>query len=690
MKTTFFLSFFLVNIICFSQPLQLQWAHQWGSSSSGDLNETVNDVKIDFQGNIITIGSFGGTSDFDPGSGTTNITTNGGYDLFIKKQSPNGDLIWVRRIGGTDDEFAGSFDADGQGNIFITGYFRGTIDFDPGTGTNNISSNGSRDIFIVRINSDGSFGWAGGIGISSDEVGFGITSAPNGNIYITGTFSGPVDFDPSSGVSLVSGSNGAFDIYLAAYNGSTGAYLWGNAIGGTGYDNGYSMESDAQSNIYVSGSFQNSFDFNPGVGSAVITSAGGADIFLAKFQPNGTLSWVKTIGGTAGEYSGKINLDNLGNIALTGSFQGTCDFDPGVGSTNLISAGGYDAFLAKYSSTGNLVFAGKIGGNQDYSATYSDIGNDVEFDSDGNMYFIGNFCGTVDLNPGSGTQTATINGQVNDMFIVKLDPQGSFIWAFSQGSSFLDDGSSLAISSQKSIYIGGEFQLIMDFDPSPGTFNIQSTGSINMFLQRIDQCISTTNSISATACNSFSLNGQTYSSSGSYTQTLINSSGCDSILTINLTINSVSATVVPSGNFAIAQPANATAYQWVDCNNGSAPIPNQTNQSFFAASSGNYAVIVTQNNCSDTSACVSLITSIENYVYSEKSTLLFPNPTSGDIQIKTEKKIEDVQLVDVAGRIVPCLLKADNRLDLNKFDSGLYWVHIKTVDGIVIQKVVRQ
>ena len=144
-------------------------------------------------------GQFSITADFDPGTNTYNLTAVNGIDMFVLKMSPNGNLIWVKKIGGNSNEIGKSITSDINGNIYTTGYFRSQTDFDPGASTYNLTNIGLRDIFIQKLDANGNFQWAKQMGGTGDDEGNSITTDINGYVYTTGSFQRTVDFDPDTG-----------------------------------------------------------------------------------------------------------------------------------------------------------------------------------------------------------------------------------------------------------------------------------------------------------------------------------------------------------------------------------------------------------------------------------------------------------------------------------------------------------
>ncbi|MBT6372369.1 MAG: hypothetical protein HOJ86_06840, partial [Acidimicrobiaceae bacterium] len=128
-------------------------------------------VAVDSSGNVYTTGYFNGTVDFDPGAGTANLTSNGYKDVFVSKLDSSGNYVWAKNFGGTGNDMGYSVAVDSSGNVYTTGYFTGTVDFDPGAGTTNLVPNGSSDAFVSKLDSSGDLVWAKNLDVQI--VGFG-------------------------------------------------------------------------------------------------------------------------------------------------------------------------------------------------------------------------------------------------------------------------------------------------------------------------------------------------------------------------------------------------------------------------------------------------------------------------------------------------------------------------------------
>ena len=679
----FFKTCFALLLCCVSLQIQAQHVNlKWVKSTGGNGIDSESFMTFDAAENVYITGFFNGTVDFDPGTGVSNLTSNGGNDIFIQKLDSSGNFLWANSIGGASNDGGLSIITDRFGNIYTTGEFRDIVDFDPGTGVSNLISNGDNDIFVQKWSSNGNFLWAKSMGDIGSDKGVSIFVDSLGNIYTSGMFEDTTDFDPRVGVSNLI-ANGESDVFIQKLD-SNGNFLWAQSVGGTGFDTLTSMNIDLLGNIYLGGSFQDTVDFDPGIGVINSVANGLSDIFVLKINKNGNLLWAKIIGGTGMDQSTFVIADDLGNVYTTGSFSGTVDFDPGTGTSPITSNGLKDIFLQKLDVNGDLVWAKSIGSSN------SDVGYSIALDQFRNIYTTGYFSDTVDFDPGAGITNLISNG-TKDIFIQKLGMNGNLRWAKSMGGTNNDFGSSININAQGNVYVAGNFATTVDFDPESGTSNLTSQGNHDIFIQKLGQiCIPVIGTDVQTACDNYTwINGITYTTTNNTAKdTLTSFEGCDSIVTLNLTINNIDNTVADNNSTLTANEAGAT-YQWLDCGNSKLPITGETSKSFTATLSGDYAVEITKNNCVDTSDCVT-VSVIDNIAEKNISSMsIYPNPTNGVVTINSAELVVSLKVLDFTGRTVLQTDRTKN-IDLSSFDVGIYFLEVNTLQETIIKKIIKK
>ncbi|MCT4582102.1 MAG: SBBP repeat-containing protein [Flavobacteriales bacterium] len=452
--------------------------YEWAKGVPSAGSSVGKSITYDAAGNVYVTGGFYGTVDFDPGTGVSNLTSNGSSDIYILKLDAMGNFVWVKQIGGTALDQANAIHIDKGGDIYVTGFFSDSVDFNPGTDALDLIANGAKEIFALKLNSLGDFGWAKQFGGIENDEGYDITVDANRFVYVTGIFSNTVDFDPGASVNNLT-SDGGYDGFVLKLLPS-GDLNWVKKVGGTHSDDrSFAIALDANNNVYTTGYFRTTVDFDPSAATVNLTSNGMRDCYILKFDSNGNFIWVKSIGGGFQDSGNDIEIDDSGNAYVTGQFQYTVDFDPGSNTSNLVSSGILDAFILKLDATGNFVWAKNYGGTSLENST------SISLDGDGNIYTTGNFYETADFDPGTGSVNLTATASSSDIFILKLNPTGDYVWAGKIGELGDDIGYAITVDDACNIYSTGVYFDTADFDPGTGTSLLTNTGVGHMYALKL-------------------------------------------------------------------------------------------------------------------------------------------------------------------------------------------------------------
>lgn len=437
-------------------------------SIGNDRDDQAQSTCVDGSGNVYTTGYFQGTVDFDPGPSIFNLSSAAAVNnIFVSKLDSSGNFVWAKAIGGATSSIGYGICTDTSGSAYVTGFFWNTVDFDPGTGTSNLTSAGTSDIFVLKLDSNGDFVWAKSLGGISWDNGYDIALNPSGEILLTGYFQGVADFDPGPGTFDLTSTSASQDIFICKLN-SNGDLVWAKGIGGDSDENGYGIAVDGAGNVYTTGFFLETADFDPGVGTYVLTNTGISDIFVSKLDTDGDFVWAKAVGGSSGGEGWDVAVDDFGNVYTTGLFTATVDFDPGTGTFNVSSSGFQDAFVLKLESDGDFAWAGAMGG------ALNDNGRCIAVDTSGNIYTSGFFQADGDFDPGAATFILSNVGN-NDVFVSKLETDGSFVWAKAMSGSSDEVGNGIDVDASKNVIVAGYFQGTVDFDPGTAVSNLVST-----------------------------------------------------------------------------------------------------------------------------------------------------------------------------------------------------------------------
>lgn len=389
-------------------------------------------------------------------------------------------LNWARSYGWAFTEPGNAIALDGSGNIYITGAFFDTVDFDPGTGVNNIISNGGLDIYILKLDPAGNLAWVKTIGGPDDDHGKAISIDGSGNILVCGWFKNTADFNPGPGTSNLTATTSTFDAFVLKLD-AAGDFVWANRMGGFGIDFANGIQANSSGEIYVTGLFNNTVDFDPGPAVSNLTSSGFSDAFILKLSTGGNLVWAKKIGSTGIDESNALVLDIDGNIYMTGSFSATVDFDPGPATNNLTATNFYDIFVLKLDSAAGFLWARNMEGG-DYDYAYA-----ITLDDNGNVYSTGEFSGTVDFDPGPAVSNLTAVGSQTDVYVHKMNAAGNFIWCRNFGGAAGDRGNGIITDNSGNVFTSGEIGFTGgDLDPGTSVFSVPGGGSGDAFIQCMD------------------------------------------------------------------------------------------------------------------------------------------------------------------------------------------------------------
>lgn len=576
---------------------------EWAKSIGGSAEDRGYKMVTDAAANSYVTGGFSNTVDFDPGPGVTNLVSTGGLDIHIEKLNANGDLIWAKSIGSTLQDGGHGIAVDTAGNVYVTGFFQGSADFDPGVGTYTLTSVDQLDAFVVKLDANGNFVWAMNFGSTTFDNGLDITIDHTGNVLVCGYFTGTADFDPSPLASNTLTSWGGNDVFILKLN-SQGNYIWAKKMGGTGTDIANEVVVDGRDNIYTVGRFSGSADFDPGVTNYGRTSVGLDDVFVSKLDSAGNFIWAKSFGSTNVDYGWDIALDALNNVYTTGQFRGSADFDPGPGVVNFSPTGFDKAFISKLDSNGIFVWAKVMFADVTVSGN-NVIGHGIYATPAGDVWCTGSFNGNVDFDPGTAVNTVTSYLATMDAFALKLNSGGDFMNLITLGQENGDVGTDIYENNTGIVTWLGYYSGTIDFNPGSVVYSMTSNGGFDMFFSKFNSLPATPGSVSglATICsgttNTYSVaavSGATSynwtlpggwagtSSTNSITATSSATSGIVSVEAVNsfgttpassqsVTVNSIPAlpdaisglTAVCSGTtntYSVNIISDATSYNW--------------------------------------------------------------------------------------------------------------------------------
>ena len=482
--------FFLIIFLWLNttQAQNYQWGRNYGSSG-GDFT---NKITVDASGNVIGVGGFMNTVDFDPGTGVSNLVAPATYtNGYVIKQTSAGVFTAVYGFVGSGTCYVRDVVTDATGNIYVGGFFSGTIDFDPSAGVNTMSTTSTTDnnAFICKLSSAGALLWVKQIANSGGDYVNSIALDAANNVYAAGSvYTQNADLDPGPGTSLFTNLNGSTAYIIKLDN--SGNYLTGQTYDAGNNDSFTKIIPDASGNVYVVGEGSSGMQY---------INNSNAGVVIAKIGPVLTsVLWSKTITRTTFPNDASVDahdmvIDASGNLYITGEYyynsnfptQSIVDFDPGP-STYTIATGDFglyrDAFLFKLNSTGDFVWAKNIAYNTQFSAGYS-----LGLDPSSNVYVAGVFQGATDFNK-SGTGYINYSNGNKDLFVSKFNSNGTFLSNQTYGGALDDEPFAIKVNGSSGYYLSGNFKDNVDFSSGTLTNTLTSNGDKDGFIVKYNTC----------------------------------------------------------------------------------------------------------------------------------------------------------------------------------------------------------
>jgi hypothetical protein len=432
------------------------------------------------------------------------------------------------RLGDRGADAPGAVIADSDGNLYVTGRFTGTVDFDPGPGVFELSAGAldtSTAAMVAKYLPGGSLDWA--LPLAVDRTGAALAVDPWNNLYVatedavtkidrrgivqweksigtstggtiaargmavdasgnvfvagrfTGTYTLAADSFPSAGLS---------DVFVARLD-WFGDPLWARAVGGTGDDVAEDLVRDVSGGLFVAGSFHDTVDFDPGLGVTLLATAGtginpsDSDGFVLALTESGDFNWARQLGGVDNDRIGAMAIDGSGNLYVAGEYRGPAVFGSFSLNSFSVLTPGDDLFVARLDGGGTFDWARGIGGEGE-----SGRAGDVTVDGYGDVYVTGQLRRTADFDPGPGSLPMTARG-FSDAFAAILDPGGALVWAGLSGgaddlAAMPDEGLGITTDGYGRFYVAGTFAGTADFDPGPGAAPLTSEGDLDLFVSK--------------------------------------------------------------------------------------------------------------------------------------------------------------------------------------------------------------
>ena len=519
----------LLFVLFFPFVVVAQQTHYlWSKPFQGKFSEYSVAEARDTSGCIYVTGYFEDSTWFEYGNDATLVVADGSWntDVFIAKYFSDGQLDWVKRIGGPLSDKPTALQISKQGDIFISGLFSAQVDFDPNPGIQLRNSAGGTDAFILKLDNRGDFKFVYTCGSTEFDRLMDI-SIDDTNLVAIGDFQQAVDFD-AYGSHLLLNAAGESDVCVIQMN-TTGNVHWVKQLSGLKSEYGAEIEY-ANHFIVCGGSFEGSIDADPSsVNQQLLTaypalSGQGSpfDVYILMLSPDGNFSWVKQIGGKEDQELTCLAVDQQ-KIYVTYNFNYLTYADlPSTTVHVLQPLGDYDMVLQSFSLSGAVQDVTQVGGPQ------ADYISSIYIDKEHSLYCAGFFSGTCDFDPSaSHTQNLQVNTFDGNAFLLKLTDNLNFRWVkqwVSDGFSYVGQ---VLVDDTLSIYSIGHWTSSIRMDPDQNGLAKSSKGLYDGFLHKMSQCDVVDSLIELSGCDSLFFNNQWYSQSGNYDVKVLSALRCD-------------------------------------------------------------------------------------------------------------------------------------------------------------------
>ena len=703
-----------------------------GQTATVDYAGDVYLVKTDANGVLVWSTAFGTATKFDFGysvrqtsdggyiiAGLTNSTGAGLRDVLLIKTNSTGVLQWSKTYGGAADDEARSVEETADGGFIVSGFTQ--------------SYGSGYQMYLIKTNSTGNVTWSKTFGGGGFELGYSVKQTSDGGYVLLGysdsygsglydvlllklsaigsitwskTYGGTADdyglciHITTDGGYIISGRTSSYgagggDYYLIKTD-VNGVHQWSKAYGGTAVDQAGNVRQTADGGYILTGY---TMSFGAGIREAYLvktdaTGASGCNEFTATTQTTSA-----TVANSTGATEG-LGLSAVSPVTATRRVK------PVV--TTSCSSSACTLTIASFAQT-NVTCNGSTNGTSSISST-GGVGTLTYNWTPGNP--IGDGTASV-TNLSAGTYSCTVtdaNGctALQTVTITQPNVLVSTITSQTNVSCFAGTNGAASI-----LVSGGTTAYSYNWTPGnptgDGTTSVTnlSAGTYSCTITDANGCtasqsvtitqaaaINNAQNISICAGQTLVIGTNSYSSSGIYTDVLAAINGCDSTVTTTLTVNPViDLTTTTSGNSITANTSPAN-YQWIDCNNGNSLLVGATSQVYTSAANGNYAVIISQNGCSDTSACVTITTTGIVLKPNNEYLQIFPNPTTSTITLKGLSADSDIHIMNALGQTL--FSKTINQkdvekiIDLSDFKNGMYYIQIENKETTVSRKVIKE
>ena len=725
-----------ISLQTIGQELGFGWVNQFG----GEGQEYGSTMTVDDSGFVYIAASFEEAIDVDPTPNIDFLNPQGTKDFFLTKMDPKGKVIWTKHFKGYGYSYCNGIAIDTIGNIYMTGSYTDSIDIDPGPERHIIKAMVNRNLYLAKLSSSGNLIWVRNIQSSNYTNVSGIELTRTNHLYIAGTIRALTAFNPLSSDYDIS-PIGMTDVYIAKYD-TAGKIIWAKRISGSGHDQCDNFTVGYDESIYITGHFREQINLSTSTDPLILNAGIDTDvIFYAKYDSSGTLKWGNMFESTDRCISHDIEIDSIGNVFLAGTFEDSLYYTI-EGEKHGVEShrhGYEDFFLTKIDSTGSLCWLNQYGGE------YNDEYITIVLGKENTVYVLGFFYDFVEVNSGEEGIVDFSPDNGFNVFIAECDTDGNHIWAKLIARSpdiYINDG---IVDQLGNLYILGCFYNTTDFSLGTKPSVLEPRDQADIFLKKMTVCKPIQTSVEVNACSQFtvpsgvvtyfesgiyhdtlinetgcdsiieinlnilssdtvltisacspytSISGKyVYRQSGTYIDTIQNSLGCDSILTLELELYQVNTDIIVEGDSAFTE-TSAIQYQWVDCLFDYSILDGQDSPGIRIPKGAEYALIIDDGQCVDTSVCVSQsFSSLDGFV-GKIDVVYYPNPTSDVVTVDFNSSLwkGKLSISNSSGQIIlEKEVKYQKELTISLPDEeGIYIITLSDQNNINIFHLIKK
>ncbi len=524
----------------------LSWSTYYGSSQT----QYTEKCSTDQNGNIVYTGFTTGNNIATVGAHQVSI--GGLYDAFLVKFNNIGTLQWCTYIGGANDDFGYDVAVDASNQIYVTGETESSSGIAT-IGAHQTVLGGApavADAFLAKFDTNGNIIWSTYYGTSSAEQGGkSINIDNNGDLTIVGTRYNAIFTNSTS--------------FIAKFT-AAGIFTWEQSISGDAWTRGHAVCNDSDNNYYLVGTSKSTINISTlGTYQQVYAGAGGStvagDAYIIKFSNSGDKIWGTYFGGPAYDWAGDAIIDNNDSLYIVGWTSSLSGISNG-NAHQPNNGASYDGFIAKFDTTGNIAWSTYYGGND------IDLVTGVTINLSNDLYISGKSRSTNNIATLDGHQTL-LSGS-NDAFLAKFSPNGDRVWGTYYGGAAGEGQTNLSYGGiyYQNPSVDAKFSdniFLVGYSGSTGiatagAYQISNNGG-DSFIAKFRDCQNSGTDVQ-TACNTFDwIDGNTYTAdNNTATWTEMNAAGCDSVVTLDLTIN--------YSNTGVDVQTACNTFDWIDGN----------------------------------------------------------------------------------------------------------------------------